>query len=322
MFLSLKRLQSIGLLCLLALLAVILIRACSNQTQVPSTVPLLGQGIYDDCAPGIPSCLDDLKTIADGGFKLVLNYASLRGTPAQLLAYADQAQAVGLKLIWGMHNRIIWESDNPASGYPALAEACSCSDSVTFARFVVNLVKNDPATWGYYIGDEVTSKDHAQLKAYADVIRRSDPLHPRLIIGSTPNVSASNWVDPNLSTFSDSAEVLGQDYYPIDYSALPPYTKTGVVAREVQTAVTAYGRDPAMVLQSFSLAQSGDRATCSPYPDCAPFPTEQQMQQMLTLTLQNSHPRLILWYSFFDILRSDNPVRHWMDLVMAAHAVT
>ncbi len=42
---------------------------------------------------------------------------------------------------------------------------------------------------------------------------------------------------------------------------------------------------------------------------------------MLTQTLRNSHPRLILWYSYFDILRSDNPTQHWNDLVTATNSI-
>ena len=34
-------------------------------------------------------------------------------------------------------------------------------------------------------------------------------------------------------------------------------------------------------------------------------------------TLQNSSPSLILWYTYFDLLKSDNPAQHWSDLTSA-----
>jgi hypothetical protein len=46
------------------------------------------------------------------------------------------------------------------------------------------------------------------------------------------------------------------------------------------------------------------------------------MRQMYNLVLRNAHPRLILWYSYFDIARSDNPATHWTDLVQAASPTT
>jgi hypothetical protein len=42
------------------------------------------------------------------------------------------------------------------------------------------------------------------------------------------------------------------------------------------------------------------------------------MRGMLQLALANSRPQLVLWYSYFDIARSDNPSGHWADLVAAA----
>jgi len=38
------------------------------------------------------------------------------------------------------------------------------------------------------------------------------------------------------------------------------------------------------------------------------------MQSMLSQTLAHSHPRIILWYSYYDTMDSDNPTQHWNDL--------
>jgi len=42
------------------------------------------------------------------------------------------------------------------------------------------------------------------------------------------------------------------------------------------------------------------------------------MHQMLVLALQKSHPLMVLWYSYYDILRSANPQQHWQDLIKAS----
>ena len=66
--------------------------------------PTDGYGVYESCEPSRGHfCLDRLQQIANGGFKLVLNYDSVAGSAAQLLAYANQAEAVGVKLIWAIN---------------------------------------------------------------------------------------------------------------------------------------------------------------------------------------------------------------------------
>ncbi len=324
-----KSSRALGII-VLVVLSVTVFPACfplgqTNQKQIvnPTATRVSfvynEQGIYDDCDPGATNCLNHLKTIASGGFMFVLNYGSLYGSASQLLAYADEAQAVGLKLIWGMHNTVIWNGSNPGTVYSALAASCDCSDGPTFARYVVNLVKNHPATWGYYVGDELTPDVYAQFKAYSDLIHQADPNHPRLFIGDAEAaVSASHGNSP----FYDTAEVIGDDHYPIGRRG---YTvaSTANVARSVQKFADEHGKNSAMVLQAFSFGSpyySTDpyiRTLCSPYPSCAPYPTRDQMGEMLRLTLQNAHPRLVLWYSYFDILKSDNPSHHWADLIAA-----
>jgi hypothetical protein len=42
------------------------------------------------------------------------------------------------------------------------------------------------------------------------------------------------------------------------------------------------------------------------------------MRSMRDLALSNMHPRLLLWYSYFDVLRSDNPTKNWANLANAA----
>src|SRR5947209_3385548 len=89
------------------LLAAAVFPACEPLGQHPaSNTPALAalppQGIYEGCEPGTRDCLNRLKTLAHAGFQLVLNYSSVAGSAAEILAYANQAQAAGIKIIWSL----------------------------------------------------------------------------------------------------------------------------------------------------------------------------------------------------------------------------
>src|SRR6266568_4487218 len=295
-----RRLQKLSLFFLgLLVLTLSLAFFLSQQKQHQATGPTLhfdGQGIYEACSPSQGQvCWDRLKTIAQGGFRIVLNYNSLAGSDQDINAYADHAQAVGIKLIWSLKD--LW---------------------VTAVTTIVNkfiaLVKNHPATWGYYINDEALPSQHQQVKVFSELVHQLDPMHPRLSVAcsqcdSDPLVGIRPFVD-------DSADVIGVDYYPVK----PGWTiaQTGSLAKALQSLADRKGKQTAMVLQSFSW--NDIQHQCDPFPNCAPFPTQDQMRQMRDLTLQNSHPRLILWYSYYDLLKSSNPVQHWQDLIAAARA--
>src|SRR5215469_550451 len=284
----------------------------------PVSLPPDGQGLYESCAPiHGQECLDRLKQMAAGGFQLVINYDQLSGSAAQELAYAHQAQVLGMKIIWGMSNPDLWNR-KALSTYPDLTATCNCSDDTGFIKYVVNLVKNLPATWGYYIGDE-ESNQHAQVKALSEVVYSTDPHHPRLYVscGQCSGEQGGKYM-AGLTPMVDTAEVLGPDWYPVG-SGGDTVADTARVAAATQALAEKSGKQSTVVLQAFSWA-SYNSHNCDPWPSCAPWPTVDQMRQMKDLALQNSHPRLLLWYSFFDILRSDHPAAHWADRVAAGGA--
>lgn len=277
-----------------------------------------GQGLYDDCVPGTSDCLNHLQQMASAGFKLVVNYDQFYGTAKDELAYADKAQALGMKIIWAMNDSAFWHG-NARQRFAQLAATCNCSDNAGFIRYVVNLVKNHPATWGYYIGDEVHSSQHARVKVLTDLVKQTDPSHLRLFIGASAFPSG---VAAALSPFADTADVLGTDYYPVGRTDIPhAINATAAIAKAIQTLDDQNGKQAAIVLQAISLGfYSEFRYLCSPFPSCMPYPTIAQMQLMRKLALQNAHPRLLLWYSYFDILKADNPSLRWRNLVTAAGA--
>jgi hypothetical protein len=275
------------------------------------------QGLYESCSPSRGSlCLDRLKQMARAGFTLVVNYDQFNGNAGQQLAYAHQAYSLGMKVIWSMSDPAFWNGTDLLSYYGDLAASCTCSDNNGFIRYVVSLVKKLPATWGYYVGDEVNSSDHAKMKAFADLIKELDPSHPRLYIsGENPPTMGAN-----LEPFVDTAEFIGEDIYPVGTSQ--PITTVGSVARSIQSIADRNGKQSVIVLQAMSWAQyPGSAWVCSPFPGCARFPTENEMRQMLDLAVGNLHPQFLLWYSYFDIVRSGNAAGHWRDLIEAVRTV-
>ena len=314
----------------LVVLALIVISACApsvqsnkKQTKDPQTtkifLPPEGQGIYEACAPLISesACLDRLNRIAAGGFKLVLNYDVLYGTAKQEITYASRAQALGMKVIWAINNPEFWNGSDARKTYTDLAAKCHCTSNTGFVRYIINLVKDLPATWGYYVGDEVDPSNHHQLKVFTDLVRQVDPSHPRLFVGSAelPPVERGRLVP-----FVDTTDVLGVDYYPVGRTDIPKALEaTGKIASTAQAIADQYHRQVVIVLQAHSLGEYPDNTyLCNPFPGCLPFPTRDQMRLMRDLVLKNAHPEFILWYSYFDILKSHNPSAQWAALVEAA----
>jgi hypothetical protein len=281
-----------------------------------ATAPL--HGIYESCIPkgATNDCLARLDKMAAGGFKLVVNYAQMYGDAAGEIAYLDHAESLGMKVIFAINDTDFRKGISYRSVFPGLAATCGCTDNTSFLQYSVNLVKNHPAVWGYYIGDEVRESDHDALKRDTDLIKQFDPNHPRLLIqsaeitgGGTAGAKAA------LTPFVDTADVLGIDYYPIgSWGNNESVAQTGTMAAAVQAVADRFGRQSAMVLQSFSWSQYPDQAFRCPGSTFCPYPSVSDMQQMVQLTLQNASPSIILWYSYYDIFRADNPTQRWDNL--------
>jgi hypothetical protein len=99
-----------------------------------------------------------ISDMASRGFTLVLNYNSMtnyRQSTRELLAYADVAQANGMKIIWELRNK-----KDDVSGMTLVKRIATfahdvgaTTDQDLMAGFV-RTVKDHPATYGYYMADE------------------------------------------------------------------------------------------------------------------------------------------------------------------------
>lgn len=285
------------------------------------TFPTDGQGLYESCLlRTVADCLPRLNQIALGGFKLVMNYGGMRGHASDLLSYANYANSQGLKIIWSLQDPRIWNGSDFSVVYPELTadSGCTHTDDACLTTYVVKLVKGLPGTWGYYVGDEVDPSLHDLLKVHTDLIHRLDSNHPRLFVDGVSHGTPVSIAKGN-SIFHDVSEIVESNYYPIGYYPGNAISDVATYAQGIQAYANKYSLQSAMGLQAVSWAQYYPPARCSPFPSCAPFPTPQQMRSMRDLALSNTHPRLLLWYSFFDVLRSDNPTKNWIDLAYAAN---
>ncbi len=283
------------------------------------TLPPDGQGVYDSCVVDDPDCVNHLNIFAAGGFKLVMNYAQMYASASDQLSYAQEAHAHGIKIIWSMNDVTYRNGKDLRKRFTSLARTCNCVDNAGFITYVVNLVKNLPATYGYYIGDEVDPHEKVTPGVHwlASLIKSLDPNHPRLTVGaSTDTPSQISYYYP--PSMMDTADIIGADYYPYGYVTTGTNINTlaDKVAHNLQTIADQHDKQYYMVLQAFTWEQH----LCNPWPSCAPFPSYVQMRAQRDEVLKNSHPRFILWYSYFDLLKSDNPGKHWADLVAGAGA--
>jgi hypothetical protein len=274
--------------------------------SAPSSVP--PEGVYEACRPDNPAeCFARLDTIRAAGFKLVINYWQWSGSADQQLAYAAHAQALGLKVIWMFAERQWYEGTNMRAWYHEISPQCGCSDDTGFQRYLVDLVKDLPATWGYYIGDEPPPTEHAWELAWYRSFKELDPNHPTLFVHKATAASGASRIAP----FTDVGDVLALDDYPIGIG--DPLGSVGDNAASLQALSDAVGKAQGMVLQSWS------RPT-------GRWPTAAEEQTMRDEVLARSRPTLIIWYSFFDVFGTSDvphgPGSHWSDLGAAVNAPT
>ena len=286
----------------------LMMAVCMTATARASSMPV--QGVYEYCAPAASpdGCTARLRQIAAGGFKVVLNYAVFQADKGQLQRYMQVAAGLRLKLIWPVNDRPWWGPGSLADAYPALGQHCSCAAGDEFVRYVVGLVSRSPATWGYYVADELAPLDAPAVAAFAHRLRAYDPTHPTLAVAAGDDTVAQL-----LSPYATAADVLGADTYPIGTGQ--PLDRVSFIARNVKAVASRTHRRSALVLQAFSWSN---------YPNVGPWPaphwpSRAEMRRMRDLAIRAADPSLILWYSYFDIRKAADADRHWRDLVWAAY---
>jgi hypothetical protein len=293
---------------LLALLGCIAMLALWGPSRANAALP--PQGVYEQCAPATDDCGPRLKAIADAGFQYVLNYTAWYGSAQQVREYADEAQAVGLKVIWPLNDHAWRDGTDLRSYYRYLGPDCPCSSNSQFKQWALGLVKDHPATWGFYVGDELspTSQNISQAKALANEVKSIAPSKPTLYV-TIPNDNGV--LTSQLEPFEQTADYVGGDYYPVgkgnNLDALSGY------AEDTRQLAGQYGRNPMFVLQAFSWSEYDPS-----YADR--FPTRNEMQTMRDAAITSGDPQMLLWYAYNDVMDSSDPAGNWADVKAAAFA--
>jgi hypothetical protein len=276
----------------------------------PAKAALPPQGVYEQCAPATQDCGPRLQAIADAGFRYVLNYTAWYGSAQQVRDYADEAEAVGLKLIWPLNDHAWRDGTDLRSHYRYLGPDCPCSTNVQFKQWALSLVKDHPATWGFYVGDELspTSQNVSQTTALEQEVKSIAPGKPTMYV-TIPNDNGV--LTTQLQPFAGVADYVGADYYPVGKAN----TMDGVsnYASETRQMTAGAGSNPIFVLQAFSW-DSYDPSMADR------FPTRSEMQQMRDMAIGSGNPQMLLWYAFNDVMRSSNPTENWENVKAAAFA--
>jgi len=278
------------------------------------------QGLYEGCAPEASgdTCIERLAAIRAAGFRYVLNYSAWYGSPVAVLRYADAAAALGLRLIWPLNSPAWRGLGDLAATYSSFASetddlavaglglpGVALGDAEFTAR-AVGLVADLPATWGFYIGDELPREEAGRVRGLSEAVRALAPDKPQLYV-ARPGIE-------RLKPFARLADVAGADAYPVG-SGDPPVRQA---AQSAHLVAAAAGVRTAMVLQAFSWSQYRPSAGPSPAPTRAGFPSRHKLTAMRNAAIRHADPAMILWYSYQDILRSDDPNGHLHDLSRAA----
>jgi len=272
--------------------------------------PTDGHAAYETIHTTDPTAHSRLDQIASAGFQYVLNYTLIYDHASDMISYINYAYSIGLKVIVALNSTVIWRDSVTNSNaiqttFPRMyADSGNQNTDTGFTTYIVNQVKNLPGLWGYYLADEVVSADHANVLTHANAVKAADPNHPRLIIEAASAFTTSACFN-NTSLMYDCCDVIGDDFYPVgDPSGYGTLT-TAQIASGIQNYCNLHSLDSAIAIQTFSWSAYGRPGQ--------PWPTQAQMMQFRNDAMSNMFPRLILWYSYFDIANPANnaPALEW-----------
>jgi hypothetical protein len=308
------------------------------STRAMSTAasrPRDGYGIYESCDPHFTDlCYNRLNYIAAGGFSEIMDYSAFSSdtTIYDVIAYATYANLIGMKVIWPVDDFIYSGTygTDALSQYPTLVQSINssglCSHPVNTNYWLVACITiittSHPGTWGYYIGDELPASDEPKVRHVVDAILDWNRNAPRLFMASdTDGKLNASMLNAYGRYYRDGsygvadANVIAQDYYPIgtgqenDAGAL-----TGQMAASLHSFAQKNEISYGLALQAHSLSEYHTMYPSCTSPAVCPYPTAAQEQSMLSAVLVEGQPRIVMWYSYFDLLNSNNYLQHWTDL--------
>ncbi|MFZ0734120.1 MAG: hypothetical protein WAM79_17495 [Candidatus Sulfotelmatobacter sp.] len=293
-----------------------------SEAHVITTIP---QAIYQDCnldgqscsGPAGDTATSQLDKIGAANFSVVLNYSVFWGTESEVRAYAANANARHLKIMWTFNDPDFAKYSGKSGkylidDYGEMSATCGCSTNKGFLQYLVKLVKDLPATYGYSIGDEPAPDTASNVQNLYNIIRALDSKHPQMV-----NATWDDANNPSLANLRKYlapfgfADILGADYYPVGTGA--PASDTATAASDVDTIATADGKPAEMALQAFNWGQYPDDGVCSGS-QCT-YPTPRQLRTMLRDAATEAKPKVIFWYDYWDTVNAGQ----WNTLVRAVN---
>ncbi|MCE5237452.1 hypothetical protein LLH23_03060 [bacterium] len=141
-----------------------------------------------------------MREIADSPFNCLLDYGTNRKSRADMLAYLDEMQQRGLKLIYCLNDLY------PAAKYYEGKTWEGVSGNAAIADAVIEAYRDHPALLAWYLNDELPKAMVPELTGYYRQVREADPNHPAYIV-------LCNMAE--VKYFTGTTDVMGVDPYPI-----------------------------------------------------------------------------------------------------------
>ena len=93
--------------------------------------------------------------MADAGFESVLNYTAWYGSAEEVQAVRRSGRGRGDQGDLAAQRPRLEGRHGPGRLLRILGPDCDCDTNSEFKEFALGLVKDHPATWGFYVGDEL-----------------------------------------------------------------------------------------------------------------------------------------------------------------------
>jgi hypothetical protein len=154
-------------------------------------------------------CEQDLQTMAQAGLKVVVTDFS-DASEANIQAYAQSAQSVGMSVMWQINDPGFWGGTfiggSAASDYSQFATACGCDTTSGVLDAMVSFLAGLPGTYGYYAADDqnIAPGSTAALAQYVQAIKAIDSTH-MVMIGADGAQASQN---------ASAGAVMGNEIYP------------------------------------------------------------------------------------------------------------
>ena len=279
-----------------------------------SAATLPTQGIFEGCPfeTAAATCQQRLEMMHSGGLQVVVIPVGNR--PLDSIAqYAAAAHSTGMSVMWELSNPLWWQQ--PANGtqashdYSAFSAACGCSTNGEVLAYMVRWLAALPGTYGYYAADDsmLAPGDSAGVSAYTARIKQADAGHT-VLIGAANTIQGRQ--------YQHSADLVGQEIYPVTTRSLLPQSANqstwdieAATAQATQNSADQAGKGSAVILQAFTwgdnVADGSAIGVCSSSDSTAAcnaklrYPSGAEQLALRNAVLRNSHPQLILWFSFY-----------------------